>query len=327
MLAALEPGEGRDRLAVTRVQLEVQVRMQAVRIAGVADVADQLARGDAISIAEPGGVGDARHARAAVVVAGGQVVVQVDVLVGRAAAPVQVEHAARTRRARPEDDASRLDRDDRRVTLSEDVVGGVDAAGAWLAEVVAVGDGADHREDDLRGRGALGGGGRREDCRGEDDEEDPSGCRPRREHGEGRRAKSPRLTDVPAQTGTCGRRTESSRPGKRSSSSARRSRFRRRWPAGRVSITPASRRTLKWCVSVEFETPTRNVPHARGSGSEAASSRTIASRTGSPSAWSTSVSSLSITVEINVAVSSFISIDVEILLPRRDVWGAAGRQS
>src|SRR4051812_23087675 len=61
-----------------------------------------------------------------------------------------------------------------------------------------------------------------------------------------------------------------------------------RWrPSSRCLITPASRRTRKWCDAVDFETGSPKVPHARAAGA-AASSRTIDRRSGSASACRTS---------------------------------------
>ena len=54
--------------------------------------------------------------------------------------------------------------------------------------------------------------------------------------------------------------TESSRPGKRSSSSSRRSRFTSAVPSARCSITPLSRSTRKWCVRVDLVTGRSKAP-------------------------------------------------------------------
>ena len=81
------------------MDLEVQVRVDAVRVARVADVSHLLARGDAGTVLD--GVRRSADALAAVVVARRQVVVEVDVVVRRAALSVEVEHAAGSRRGRP----------------------------------------------------------------------------------------------------------------------------------------------------------------------------------------------------------------------------------
>ena len=59
------------------------------------------------------------------------------------------------------------------------------------------------------------------------------------------------------------RSTESSSPGKRRSSSSRRSEFSRVVPSSRCLITPASRSTLKWCVHVDLVTGRSKLPHGR----------------------------------------------------------------
>ena len=56
------------------------------------------------------------------------------------------------------------------------------------------------------------------------------------------------------------RSTQSSSPGKRASRSSRRSRLSRVVPCGRCWITPASRRTLKWCVHVDLVTGRAKLP-------------------------------------------------------------------
>ena len=63
-------------------------------------------------------------------------------------------------------------------------------------------------------------------------------------------------------------------------------------PCWRWGITPASRRTLKWCVQVDLVTGRSKLPHEGGS-AVAASAATMRSRTGSLSACSTAASSSS----------------------------------
>ena len=59
-------------------------------------------------------------------------------------------------------------------------------------------------------------------------------------------------------------------------------------PSAHCSITPASRRTRKWCVQVDLVTGRSNEPQRRST-SSAASSRAICRRTGSLSACRTAV--------------------------------------
>jgi hypothetical protein len=132
--------------------------MDPVRVARVADEADRLPRLDPGAVDEVGRVGGAGHARALVVVARAEVVVEVDVEVGRAAVAVQVEHAAGVRGGRPELDRAGLGGEGERLPRRHDVVPLVPAAGARVAEVVRVADGAEHREDDRRLRSRPGGG-------------------------------------------------------------------------------------------------------------------------------------------------------------------------
>ena len=84
VLAALQPRVRVDRPLAAGVQLEVQVRVRPVRVARVADVAHRLAGRDLRAVLQPLRVGDPGHALAPVVVAGGEVVVEMDVVVGRA---------------------------------------------------------------------------------------------------------------------------------------------------------------------------------------------------------------------------------------------------
>jgi hypothetical protein len=134
----------RNGIAAVGVELEVEMRVNPVGVARIADEADELAGADGLAVAQAGGVRDLGDAAASIVVLGGEIVVQVDVEIRRAAAPVQVEHAAGVARARPDRDRSVLHRDDRRPALGEDVVSLVKARAARLAEVVVV----PHRPDD-----------------------------------------------------------------------------------------------------------------------------------------------------------------------------------
>src|SRR5207245_1589533 len=88
-----------------------------------------------------------------VVVAVGQIVVQMDVEIGRAAARVQIEHATRAARARIETDAARFGGEREGVPWGEDVDSLVRTLWPRRAEVVREVDGAEHREDDPRPRG------------------------------------------------------------------------------------------------------------------------------------------------------------------------------
>ena len=107
-LARVQVRERVDGGAVVRVHLEVEV-VVALGVARVADVADLLAGGHLRAVLDR--VGDAELAAALVLGRLGQVVVQVDVEVGRAALAVEVEHAAGARRGRPPLDLARLGRD------------------------------------------------------------------------------------------------------------------------------------------------------------------------------------------------------------------------
>ena len=109
------------RAAAVRVKLEVEVRVDPVRVSRVADEADQLPGLDPGAALQPFRERDPDLAAAAVVVAGAEVVVQVDVVVGRPAPAVEVEHAARPAGAGVEADASRLGRERVRVPGREDV--------------------------------------------------------------------------------------------------------------------------------------------------------------------------------------------------------------
>src|SRR5262245_460640 len=168
------------------MDFEMQVRVDAVRIARVADEADCLAGLDAGTGPEPGGVGGPGNALAPVVVRVAEVIVEMDVLVAGAALAVEVEHAAGTGRGRPELDRARLGGNGDRVPRGEDVVARVTPAlRARLAEVVAVRHRPDDGEDEpwhalsRRGRAASGEGRRQCHSKGE---KYPSGCRPAVDH-------------------------------------------------------------------------------------------------------------------------------------------------
>ena len=208
-------------VAPLRVQLEVEVRGAAVRVARVAHVADRLAGDDLGAALQALRVRDAGDAPARVVVPRREVVVQVDVEVLRAAPAVQVEHAAGARGRRVERDGARLGGDGDRPARRHEVVALVAARAARVAVVVGVRDLADDREDDARpGRRGRGRGCRRarpgwgrlapglgwlvagprnsgagDECRGEDGEEG-SGCRPGADHQSGSRAKRATLASV-----------------------------------------------------------------------------------------------------------------------------------
>ncbi len=110
--------------------------MNPVRVARVADEADRLRRGDARSGLQASREGDAVHAAAAVVVLIREVVVQVDIQIGRSARAVEVEHAAGARGARVEADAPRLRRQRQRVARGEDVDPLMRSVTSRCAEVV-----------------------------------------------------------------------------------------------------------------------------------------------------------------------------------------------
>ena len=179
------------------MHLEVQMRMEPVRVARVADESDRLARLDACTGAEASRERDAVPAAAAVVVPLRQVVVQVDVEVGGPARAVEVEHAARPARAGEEAYPARLGGERERALRSEDVDPLVRPLRAGRAEIVGEGDGPEHGEDDLVPRRGVSGLrrarqlGRRErgsrPCgkaeKGENEKR--SGCRPDANHGAG----------------------------------------------------------------------------------------------------------------------------------------------
>ena len=154
-LRGLEICVRRDGCAAAGMHLEMQMRRNAVRIARVTEVADHLAGLHVRSALQPACIRHTRHARPTVVVLHRQVVVQMDVLVHRSAVAIEIEHAAGAGRGRPERDLAALDRDDRRLLHTHQVVALMRAAGAGLAEVVAVGHIARHREDQQRNGGRL----------------------------------------------------------------------------------------------------------------------------------------------------------------------------
>ena len=141
---------GLDRGAAVRMHLEVEVRMDPVRVAGVADVADRLAGEHLRPGLQPLREGDPGHALALVVVLGREVVVQVDVEVLGAALALEVEHAARARGGDVELDRARLGCQRERVARRHDVVALVGTLAARVAEVIDVARLAEHREDERR---------------------------------------------------------------------------------------------------------------------------------------------------------------------------------
>ena len=127
--------------------------MDAVRVARVADETDRLACLDSRSGPEAARERHTVHASAPVVVALRQVVVEVDVEVGRPAAAVEIEHAAGAPRAGVKSDAARA----RRRARARAARRGCRSPGAGPAgggaEVVRELDVAEHREHDLLARG------------------------------------------------------------------------------------------------------------------------------------------------------------------------------
>ncbi len=172
------------RAAAVGVHLEVEVGVDAVRVARVAVEGDHLAGSDLRAVLEPLRIGDAGNALALIVVAVGEIVVEVDVEVLRAALAVQVEHAAGARGRRVELHRPGLGGEDERAARRHDVVPLVAALPTRVAEVVGPGRFAEDREDQprhLRGRRR----GRRPCAEQECDhgEEQASGCRPDGGHG------------------------------------------------------------------------------------------------------------------------------------------------
>jgi hypothetical protein len=183
--------------AVVRVHLEVEVRLDPVGVAGVADEADRLSRGDPRAALQPRRERDAGRAPAAVVVRRAEIVVQVDVEVRGAAVAIEVEHAAGPRGGDVVLDPSGFRRDRQRLPRRDDVDPFVAALSARVAEVVPVAELAEDREDDPvalkrllgRRRNALRQRSWVADCRrgsgGEaecGDEKQASGCRPVASH-------------------------------------------------------------------------------------------------------------------------------------------------
>src|SRR5207253_9170964 len=137
------------------------------------------------AVLEPLRVGGPGDALAAVVVPPREVVVQVDVVVGRAARAVEVEHATGGRGVRPELDLARLGREGERALRGHYVDALMRPACPGLAEVAGVGRRPENREDD-RGRRLSRACGRRSDQEsreGNYESEGSSGCRPERVHG------------------------------------------------------------------------------------------------------------------------------------------------
>ena len=176
--------------AVPWMHLEVEV-VVPLRVAGVAVPGDLLARRHLRAVLDR--VRRAELAAAAILGALGQVVVEVDVEVRRAAAAVEVEHAAGTRRGRVPPHPARLRRDDGRAPRDVlDVDAGVTAVDAGVAVVHRVRVVADQREDDrlavdeagFRSRARGRDDGRSEES-GQEEEKAPSCCRPVASHGSG----------------------------------------------------------------------------------------------------------------------------------------------
>ena len=164
-VASFRYGKGSTAAPSFGMHLEVEV-VDPLGVAGVAVVGDLLPGLDLGAVLEPVHVGDARDTGALVVALRGEVVVEMDVEIRRAALAVEVEHAAGAGGRRPELDLPVLRRNCRRAPGREDVVPLVPALSARRAEVVEVGRRADEREDDRlrpgRSRGArIGEGARR----------------------------------------------------------------------------------------------------------------------------------------------------------------------
>ena len=165
------------------MHLEVEMGMDPVRVAGVADVGDHLSRRDLGAALQPLRVGDAGDARPLVVVRVGQVVVEMDVEVLGAALAVEVEHAAGARRGRVELDRAGLGGEDKGAARRQHVVPLVRALAARVAEVIRVGRRSENGEDDPRHRRVrCGGRGSRTEQERSHGEEQASGCRPDEGH-------------------------------------------------------------------------------------------------------------------------------------------------
>jgi hypothetical protein len=130
------------------VALEVEVGLDPVGVARVADVPDVLADLDLLAAPEPLRERDARDALAAVVVLHREVVVEVDVEVLRAAVAEEVEHAAPA--ARVELNAAAFDRERGSAADAHDVDPLVPALVAGSAEVVDVGRRPENGKDRVR---------------------------------------------------------------------------------------------------------------------------------------------------------------------------------
>src|SRR4051812_48857672 len=131
------------------MKLEVEVGMDPVRVARVADEADQLPGLDSLARLQSLREGHPGLAATSVVVAGAEVVVQVNVVVGRPALAVEIEHAARAAGAGVEADASGLGGEGVGVARREDVDPLVGSLRPRCAVVVRELDGAEDGEDDL----------------------------------------------------------------------------------------------------------------------------------------------------------------------------------
>jgi hypothetical protein len=181
------------------VNLEVEVGIP-VRVAGVAVPRDLLAGCDlrAVRDRERGLL-----AAPAVVVARGEVVVQMDVHVHRPARAVEVEHAT-AQAGVPVLHAARLDRDDGRPPGRHDVDSRVGPVPARVAVVVPPLRLRHQREDEARHAGGVGRRGPRREERGrqageEEGEKYSHGCRPVASHDEvrsGARSKRGKLAEM-----------------------------------------------------------------------------------------------------------------------------------
>jgi hypothetical protein len=130
------------------MELEVEVRLDPVGIAGVADETDRLTRGDTRAALQPGRERGARCAASPVVVRRHDVVVQVHVQVRRPAVAVEVEHAARPLRAEVVLHLPGLGGHRQRLSRRHDVDALMAPLSPGRAEIVAVTKLPEYREDD-----------------------------------------------------------------------------------------------------------------------------------------------------------------------------------
>jgi hypothetical protein len=136
--------------------LEVEVIHSVLGVAGVADVADELALANVVSALEPRRIRDAALTTAGILASPGEVVVEVDIDVRVAAGPLQVEHAGAERRAGVQLHPAALGGDRGRTPARHDVVALVPAAGTRRSVIVREGDVAHDREGEPRHGGARG---------------------------------------------------------------------------------------------------------------------------------------------------------------------------